>query len=615
MSATIIHPVSPPLPAEGAPSPRSRSIGDAPVITGLLLLGTAVIAFTWRKWGVPEIDAGAELTTADLVKHGAVAYRDVRYFYGPLGLYALALSFKLLGTNFTTAYLFGLAQAAAILAAFYALARHWLRPLSAGLSTATLLAIGFSGTAFNFVLPHTNSATVGILCVLLMLLAMTRDRLLAAGVAGGLVCLTRPEYVAVAVGCVVAYVLATWRFSSRGAALAAAWRLALPAIAIPVAVLGWFAGQAGPSRLLTDNLWPTKFLHFAGFKMQENWMPLDLPSAFGLLARGATYIGLLSALVLAVEGCRRVSGVRRLLALWPLPAIALLLGVGDFALRAVGLVPEQRRAIESELHHLTIGMSWLPALALAAAAVAAYLLIKRRPSPLGGSWPVDLALVVAAAGLGLRAYNAFTTEGSYAPYYAAPLVLLLGLLHQRLADRRPSARPAALVALGLVAAGLFAYATVGLYRHETTTVHTARGSFVTTAAAAIPLQQTVRAIDVETRPSDRILAAPADGGIYFMANRRPALYEVMFLPGLISGPADEAAAIAQMRREHVPLVAIGARDFSLWGTPTFGVNYDKLIGNFLTWATSSKTSYGTFTDPAAGTNPSRGFQLIRLNSG
>lgn len=610
MSATLER--SPALPRPEVAEAPGRSVGDGPVIVAVLLLATAVVAVTWRKWGVPEIDAGAELTTADLVKHGAVAYRDVRYFYGPLGLYSLALGFKVFGTSFTTAYVFGLAQAGGILAAFYALGRQWLRPLAAGLATATLLAIGFSGTAFNFVLPHTNSATFGILFILLMLLAMSRERLLAAGVAAGLVCLTRPEYVAIAAGCGLAYVIASWRFNSRGPALAAAARLALPAIAIPGAVLGFFAAQAGTSRLLTDNLWPTKFLHFAGFKTQQNWMPFDLPSVFGLLARAGVYLGLLGALVLAVEGWHRRTGARRLLALWPLGAVALALGMADLVLRGVRVFPGQRRAIESELHHLTIGMSWLPALALGVAAVYLYLLIKRRPSPLSGRWPVDLALVVAAAGLGLRAYNAFTTEGSYAPYYAAPLVLVLGILHQRLGDRRPTARAASLGALGLVAAGLLAYAIVGLYRHETTTVHTARGSFVTNAAAAEPLQQTLRAVDAQTRPSDRILAAPADGGIYFMADRRPALYEVMLLPGLVYGQADEAAAIAQMRREHVPLAAIGARNFSLWGTPTFGVDYDRLIGAFLQRSALSDTTYGTVAAPAAGTNPSKGFHVIRL---
>jgi hypothetical protein len=599
-------------PSELAPQPARRGgPRDRTVVAALGVCFAALAALTWRKWGVPEIDAGAELTTADLIKHGAIAYRDVRYYYGPLGLYSLALTFKLFGTSFTTAFAFGLAQAAAIFAAFYALARHWLAPLSAGLATAVLLAIGFSGTAFNFVLPHTNSATFGVLCLLLMLLALAHERPLLAGAAAGLVALTRPEFLAVAAGAAVAYVFASWRVAGRGAAWRAAWRLALPGILIPAVVLGWFAAQAGTSRLVSENLWPVKFLH-AGVKTEQNWTPLDVASLFGLLARAAVYGGLLAALVASVVGWRRRSGAQRLLALWPLALALLVIGLGDLALRASGLFAGQRHAIEQEVHHLTLGMSWLPALGLAVAAIAAVRLIRGQDSPLGRTWPADLALIVAAAGLGLRAYNAFTTEGSYAPYYAAPLVLLLGILHQEVADRWPQARVAALGALGLVAAGLAAYALGGLYIHDTTAVRTPRGTFVTTAAAAPALAAAVREIDADTRPDAAILAAPADGGLYFMADRRPALYELTLLPGLLATPAEERAAIERLRRERVTLAVVGARDFSTWGTPTFGVNYDPLLGAYLRRSALAGETVGTLASPVGGTYPSKGFTIYRL---
>jgi hypothetical protein len=626
VSATLTKPstaapsaASPPATSPSAASPaggqrsapaRRGSPGDRAVIAVLAVCFAAFAAFTWRKWGVPEIDAGAELTTADLVRHGAVAYQDVRYYYGPLGLYSLALSFKLLGTSFSTAYTFGLVQAAAIFAAFYALARHWLAPLSAGLATAVLLPIGFSGTEFNFVLPHTNSATFGLLFLLLMLLALTRDRALLAGVALGLVGLTRPEFLAVAAGAAAAYVLGTWRVAGRSAAVGAAWRLALPGIAIPVAVLGWFAAQAGLSNLLTENLWPVKFLH-AGVKTEQNWTPLDIASLFGLLARAAVYGGLLAALVASVLGWRRRSGPARPLALWPLALAAVLIALSDLVLRASGLFAGQRDAIEQELHHLELGMSWLPALGLAVAALAAIRLVRGERSPLRRTWPADLALIVAAAGLGLRAYNAFTTEGSYAAYYAAPLVLLLGILHQEVADRWPQARGAALGALGLVAVGLTAYSLGGLYVHDTTAVHTPRGTFVTTAAGAAALQAAVRRIDADTSPGEAILAAPTDGGLYFMSDRRPALYELTVLPGLLATPADEVRAIERLRREHVRLAVIGARDLSVWGTPTFGVDYDKALGAYLRRTATSITTVGTLADPSGGTIPSKGFTILR----
>jgi Dolichyl-phosphate-mannose-protein mannosyltransferase len=616
VSTTVLPPVRAqpaPAPAPALDEPRADRPGVRDTTAIALLAGCFAVltALTWRKWGVPEIDAGAELTTADLVKHGALAYRDVRYYYGPLSLYSLALSFKLLGSSFTVAYAFGLAQALAILAAFYALARQWLVPLSAALATAVLMAIGFSGTAFNFVLPHTSSATFGILFLLLMLLALARERLLLAGVAAGLIGLTRPEFVAVAVGALAAYLFATWRLETRTVALARAWRLALPALAIPALVLGWFAARAGLSTLVGENLWPAKFIH-VGAKTESDWMPFTVASFFGVLARGAIYGGLLAALVVSVEAARRHRGVRRIAALWPLLAALAAIGLGDALLRASGLLAGQRAAIELEARHLMLGMSFLPALGFAAAALAARRLWRRSDSPLGGSWPVDLALIVAAAALGLRAYNAFTVDGSYAPYYAAPLVLLLGILHAQLAERRPQARIAVHGALGLVAVGLAAYALGGLYVHDTTPVHTPRGTFVTTAAAAPAIQAAVRQIDSLTNPGQRILAAPVDGGLYFMSNRRPALRELSLLPGLIASPAEERAAIARLRRGRVTLAVIGARDFSSWGSRTFGVDYDPLLGQYLHSQALGVETLGTPANPPGGTYPSQGFTVLHL---
>ncbi len=585
--------------------------GDRSVLAVLALCFAALTALTWRKWGVPEIDAGAELSTADLIKHGAVLYQDVRYYYGPLGLYSLALSFKLLGTSFTTAFAFGLVQAAAIIAVFYALARQWLAPLSAGLASAVLLAIGFSGTAFNFILPHTNSGTIGLLCLLAMLLALARERLVLAGAAAGLVCLTRPEFAAVAVGALAAFAIARWRFEGRAAALSPAWRMALPAIAIPAVVYGWFAMRVGMHDLISENLWPTKFVQ-VGAKTEQSWMPFTAASIVALAARAAIYLGLLGALVTTVELWRRRRGAARIFACWPLLAALAVIGLVDGALRAGGLFTGERSAIEQELRHLMLGMSWLPALGFALAAVAAVRLVRRGSSPLGRSWPADLALIVVAAGLGLRAYNAFTTYGSYAPYFAAPLVLLLGILHTRIAERRPQARLAALGALGLVAAGLAAYALGGQYSHYTTAVHTPRGTFVTSAEAAPALQAAVRQIDTHTTPNQRVLAAPVDGGLYFMSARRPALRELSILPGLIATPAEERAAIARLRAEHVTVAAVGAREFASWGTPTFGVDYDPLLGAYLRASASSTAVVGTLADPVGGTNPSKGFTVYRL---
>ena len=231
------------------------------------------------------------------------------------------------------------------------------------------------------------------------------------------------------------------------------------------------------------------------------------------------------------------------------------------------------------------------------------------------SWPVDCALIVVSAGLGLRAYNAFTAEGSYAPYYAAPLVLLLGILHQRVvralalgASRARWARSGS----SLSGCSPSPWAGSTYTTRRPCTRRAARSSRLAQGASA--LQATIRQVDRDSEPGQAILAAPTDGGLYFMTDRRPALHELTLLPGLLATPAAEAAAVARLRQQHPALAVIGARDLSVWGTPTFGVDYYKLLGAYLRGETSTKTVLGTLTDPSGGTIPSKGFTILQLRS-
>jgi hypothetical protein len=575
-----------------------------------LAAGFLLLTFlTWKKWGNPALDAGAELTTAERIVDGAVPYRDVRYFYGPLGLYSLAGSFELFGTSLATAFAFGLALSAGIVTSFYALARQWLRPTVAAVCAAMVMAIGFSGTAFNFVLPHSNSATVGLLCLILALLALCRRRPWLAGLAIGAAGLTRPEFFGVAALAAAVWLLAGSRQRSWRAVLADALRIGLPALAIPLAVLGLFAALAGADRLLWENLWPVDFIRVAGFRSQENWAPMSAASGFSTLARLLVYGGLLASLVAAALIWKRRSGAARALA--ALPPLATLLGLGllDGLARAAGVFPAARAAVEHEATNLTLGMTWLPALAIVAALVTAAAIWRRQGPPLGRSWPDDAALVAVALVLGLRAYDAFNGEASYAPYYAAPLVLIAGVLHQRIGERWPQARTAVTAALAVAAAGLVLYPLVGLYSDNNTEVRTARGSFVANDASAPALQRTLNLIDARTKPGEPILALPSDGGVYFMADRPPATYEVMFLPGLLDSRADERRTIARLESRGVRLIALSARDFSAFGAREFGVDYDSLLGSYIKDDSRRLASFGDVDAPVAGSYPSAAYTV------
>lgn len=617
MNVAVRTPPQPAVPdsAELGNAVRTRRIRTSPdtiAIAGLAFFFALLTALTWQKWGVPSVDPGHELTTAATIAGGGEPYLDIRYFYGPVGVYALGGSFALFGTSFTTAFAFGLAQTAAILAAFYALARRLLPVVPSFLATAIVAAIGFSGTALNFVLPHTNSATFGILFMLLMLLALSREQLILAGLAAGIVCLTRPEFAAVAVLTAGAFLVGEARQDGVGKALRSLPRLALPILLVAGTVLGLLAHDAGAGTLFTENLWPVDFLRIAGFSSQSAWAPFDLESFAATAARAGLYCTLLAAVIAsAVFFAKARDAKGKVRALWPIPAAIGGLLLIDGAWRVLGIWDGARAAVQYESTHLLIGMSWLPALGFAAAAIVAVCLFRGKKAPISGSWGFDLALVAAAAALGGRAYDAFTAEASYAPYYAAPLVLLLALLHDRLGRRWPQARTASYGFLAAVAIGLTAYAQIGLYRDDSATVHTPRGDFVTTPAAAPALQGTIDFIDSHTAPGEPILAVPLDSGIHFMTGRPPALYDAMFLPGLLDSRADEVAAIARLKAEHVRYAVIDQRRFSGYRFERFGVDYNRLFGN---WLTRSGAPVASFGGPprVGGTNPSNFYTVYRI---
>jgi hypothetical protein len=583
---------------------------DALALAGLALFIVVLAAISWRKWGTPEIDAGAELTTAAQAVHGHLPYEDTRYFYGPLGVYTLTGVFKLLGTSLATAYALGLTTTVAIAGSFYALARQLLRPLAAALSTAVLIAIGFSGTQFNFILPHTNSATFGLLLTILTLLALTRGHFLLAGTAIGLTALTRVEFAAAAGLAGLAWVAGIWREEDLRAALRALAWIAGPALAIPLAVLGTLAAAVGADRLFWQNLWPIDFLRAAGFNAYREWTPFDAASVASSLARGAIYLALLTGLTASAVKLHGARDIARAQALWPLGAACLgsLLLLGSW--KASGVFPGAEAAVQEEAKQLLLGMSWLPLLSLLAAALIARALLRRQEAPLTGRWPLDLALAAVAVLLCSRAYDQFTMV-SAAPYYAAPAVLLLGLLHQRVGDRWPSSRPPVMAMLAAVAAGIALYAVVGLYPDKGTTVHTAAGDYVGDSRSADTQQQAIDFLRGHTAPGEPVLALPADAGIYFLANRPQALYENMFLPGLLDTEADERAAIARLRGEGVRYALVSTRDTSAFETGRFGSGYNQLLGRYLR-SGRLVASFGDLGAAPGGGNPSQGFRIYAL---
>ena len=182
-------------------------------------------------------------------------------------------------------------------------------------------------------------------------------------------------------------------------------------------------------------------------------------------------------------------------------------------------------------------------------------------APIAGSWGFDLALVAVAAGARRPRLRRLHRRGLLRPLLRARRwSLLLAVLHDRLAKRWPQARdrllrlprcrrprprrlrpgrplPATTAPPSTPRAGA---SSPRRRRHPR-----CRGRWTTSIATP--------------RRANRSWRCPLDAGLHFMTDRPPALYDAMFLPGLLDSRADELAAIARLEAEGVRYAVIDQR--------------------------------------------------------
>lgn len=186
----------------------------------IIVVGLVMLVLSWRKWPDPLVDFGRELYVPWQLSQGAVLYRDVAYFNGPLSPYFNHLVFKTLGVG-----LMSLAWAnIAILAVCTFLAYRLLSSISSRF-TATVACVcflvifalaQFTNTGnYNFICPYSHELTHGIvlsfLAVYLLSRYLARPRPIFFGLVGlclGLILLTKVEvFLAAALALVVGLAL------------------------------------------------------------------------------------------------------------------------------------------------------------------------------------------------------------------------------------------------------------------------------------------------------------------------------------------------------------------------------------------------------------------------
>lgn len=199
------------------------------------LLNLAVLAglaayflkVSWRKWPDPLIDFGRELYTPWRLSEGAVLFRDIDGFYGPLSQCFNGAVFAIFGPGLMTLVAANIVIFAAIVALLYACCRQAWGRLAALVAGAFFVSVfGFSQFVlagnYNYAAPYAHETTHGVLACLLLVTALGRwvevpsvRRSWLAGVPLGLTLVLKPEIIFAGAVVTLAALALGWRRHGR----------------------------------------------------------------------------------------------------------------------------------------------------------------------------------------------------------------------------------------------------------------------------------------------------------------------------------------------------------------------------------------------------------------
>jgi hypothetical protein len=524
-----------------------------------LLAAAAALAVSWQRWINPFVDSGRELAVPWRLLQGERLYRDITYYYGPLGPWANALALRLFGNGWVILQLVCAALAAVIFLLLFRITRRAGSLFSATAATtlAAALCMGAPrGGAFIF--PYSSSSLFALAGALLALDAISApNRMRGALIMLGLsVALTsRLE-----IGAAAAAALVIADLRSRPGEKERTSFLAVLAAVLFAGAVYWAACAGIPWRdLLTDGPFGPFLL------MPEEWKRFYLNvSGLGAPGKAAGRVAvslLLDGLILAGAGWLALPKRGR-------PALRYSFSIAGLLLFAVYAYSRLSNA-GSDLPPF---MAILPLVAAAAA-----LALLRRP--LGERDRSRFVLFFFSAAVASRVLFGISVGPRMASYSALPLPGLLAtaavLAFDLLAPRLPAPR----VFQWRLAAVFSVIGCVFLVQIEradnppgVVAVETPAGTLRLPAREAGVVAGTLAYLERNAHDGDTLTAFPESGFFNFVLRLRSPLQQDLVLPGVLSG-SREAAVARRVGRAGPRYVLLCNRPTPEYGPVAFGRDY------------------------------------------
>ncbi len=553
----------------------------------LLVLWAVKVYTTWATWGNLTIDSGHEMYVPALLAQGKLLYRDVWFMYGPAAPYFTSYLFRLFGMRLNVLYWAGSLSALGSAIFLYLAGMRlssWLVGWTAG---AVVLMEAFHPSLFCFPLPYTSAAVYACLigCLFLWLVISASGTTgwtwtFAAGMAAAIALLLKPEFGIACFGTLGLLIVVrgllqrSWKLFARDTALI------LPGIAICGLVIRWMVSIGGVEFITQENIvsWPTSyFMKTFG----KSWLAENGFTITGSAFHEAMFRAVPLAAALLASWCvlwwKRSDTRSRLLKV--VFALAVLL----YFIRDVFLNFLPPRRLEPALSTIFFPQDMV--LYVIVAAFFAWWYFWRRTGSAAARSPAVPLLLTYSSLLAFRILMKML-PGGYPIYYNGPVVLCFLLLLCQIIPR--SGRSRQFVFLGELVICLGCLAPVALhaaaFEAETRNfvpLTTERGTIRVSKHMAENYKAAIQFMKEKASLGKSVLSVPEDTSLYFLSGTYCPTRVFSFTPGVVAPGKMTDDMIREIDRKPVSYLLWSNRTFSEYGTPNFGKDFDREIGDYL----------------------------------
>ncbi|HEX4001808.1 MAG TPA: hypothetical protein VHX36_04120 [Candidatus Acidoferrales bacterium] len=546
----------------------------------LLALWGGLFWATWATWGSLTIDSGREMYVPMALLRGKMLYRDVFYLYGPLSPYFNSLLYRLFGVHLAVLYWAG-ALSALFSGVFLFFTGLELGSWPAGLGAASIVQIqAFESSYMCFPLPYSFASVYGCLtaCVFIWLVVRSckspgRIWIFGVGCAAAVAFLLKLEfgfacYTTLGILLVLRGARQGWKSFLRDCVAV------LPGVAVCLLVTAWMVSIDGVRFITQENImsWPTSYFMR---RYGKQWLAITgCTITTKVVAEAALWtVALVAVALLANRIFRRIKSDRSRFFVWA-PIAILSAGCGVWFLPwRVSVVAGLRRIL-------------FPKQMVCLIVVAAGFLLLRawRERPKEFAFPMPLVFIFSSL-LALRLLFGIGPWG-YSIYYDGPAALCFLLLGDFVIPR--SGRTQVFVTRSQSLVAFSVVAVVSLYASILSYDLANRVALVTdvgTIKVSEPMAESYRAAldwmkDVKAR-GQTVLSIPEDTSLYFLSGMDCPIRMLEFTPGLVAPGSMTEEQIAEISASKVSYLLWSNREFPEYGTPVFGTDYDRQLGDYL----------------------------------